>query len=69
MSILSLNHFGHLADAKVPVGPSLIDRIFTALYRARMAQAERVIDQYCPIARERAMHRDTTDHRSFTARD
>ncbi|NVO12641.1 MAG: hypothetical protein HXX10_01255 [Rhodoplanes sp.] len=69
MSILSLNHFGHLADAKAPVGPSLIDRIFTALYRARMAQAERVIDQYCPIGRERFMHPDPTDYRSFTCRD
>lgn len=69
MSILSLNHFGQLADAKAPTETSLIDRVFTALYRARMAQAERVIDQYCPIARERFTHPDPTDRRSFRTGD
>lgn len=54
MSILSLNYVGSLADGTRVPQQTFLDRLFTALCRARMAQAERVIAQYCPIARERA---------------
>ncbi|MBK5962359.1 hypothetical protein CCR97_29830 [Rhodoplanes elegans] len=52
MSILSLNHVGSLADGKPVPHETLLDRLFRALYRARMAQAERVIDHYCPMVRQ-----------------
>ncbi|CAL8981995.1 hypothetical protein GJ689_04015 [Rhodoplanes serenus] len=69
MSILSLDHVGTLADTTSVPRKGLLDRFFTALYRARMAQAERVIAQYCPIADERGRRLDPTDYRSFTIGD
>ncbi|MDC7785330.1 hypothetical protein PQJ75_21280 [Rhodoplanes sp. TEM] len=65
MSILNLNYVGSLADGTQVPRQTVLDRLFTALYRARMAQAERVIAQYCPIVAERVRRPDPADRRSF----
>ncbi|EJW11509.1 hypothetical protein A33M_3122 [Rhodovulum sp. PH10] len=45
MSILGLTHIGSLADGTAP-RESVLDRLFLALYRARMIQAARVVARH-----------------------
>lgn len=68
MSLLTLDHAVSLPEAE-PRKKGLLARAYGALYRARMAQAERLIEQYRPLLDDLDAQARATRVRAFTIGD
>lgn len=68
MSLLSLDYAVSLPDTE-PRKKSVLARAYGALYRARMAQAERLIEQYRPLLDELDESAKASRVRAFTIGD
>jgi hypothetical protein len=68
MSLLSLDYVASLPDAE-PRKKTLLARAYGALYRARMARVETLLEQYRPLLDE--LDREAKTHRTnaFTIGD
>jgi hypothetical protein len=65
MSLISLDYAVSLPDAE-PRKKGLLARAYGTLYRARMAQVERVLEQYRPLLDELDARAKASQARVFT---
>lgn len=68
MSLLSLDYAVSLPDAE-PRKKSILARAYGVLYRSRMAQVERLLDQYRPLIDELDKEAAANRIRAFTIGD
>lgn len=65
MSLLSLDYVASLPEAE-PNKKGMLTRVYGALYRARMARVEAMLEQYRPILSELDKQAKANRTRAFT---